>query len=248
MSGYTTAYLCMYIFGSCFHLLSTLWNAVYLGLQLQVTCIAHLLACPVLPSQASQIKYCARRNLKLSKVLELMFRNGLDIPTLSKLTANTDSQQLQFEHKEASEPSHETVSNKVQERKFVDFIWKGNIICLLNSFFFLTKFHWNYAELFPIKDNAIVWEIHGFKSDTCICDFVKFFCDFFPVSGKADVKSATPKHWGISTSLSRNYALCRNAMIGTQNIGQRLCLNHATLYPVFREKSIYSGMSEIWVN
>lgn len=46
-----------------------------------------------------------------------MFRNGLDIPTLSKLTANTDSQQLQFEHKEASEPSHETVSNKVQERK-----------------------------------------------------------------------------------------------------------------------------------
>lgn len=63
------------------------------------------------------------RNLKLSKVLELfMFRNGLDIPTLSKLTANTSSQQLQFERKEASETSHETMSNKVQERKFVDFI------------------------------------------------------------------------------------------------------------------------------
>lgn len=47
---------------------------------------------------------------------------------------------------------------------------------------------------------------------------------------------------------SRNYALCRKVMIGTKNTRQSLCLNYATAYPVLREKSIYSGMSVIWVN
>lgn len=120
-------------------------------------------------------------------------------------------------------------------------IWT-NLICLLNTNQGSPKLLWTFS----IKDNVIVWEIHGFRSNTCICDFAKDYF-FSRVSGKADVKSATPKHWGISISPSRNYPLHRNAMIGTKNTGQSLCL-YTTVYPVFREKSIYSGMSEISVN
>lgn len=59
-SHYTTAHLCVYIFGLCFHLLRTLWNAVYLGLQLQATCAAHLLTCPAFPSQSYRL--CKKEN------------------------------------------------------------------------------------------------------------------------------------------------------------------------------------------
>lgn len=69
-------------FSLCFHLLSTLWNVVNLGLQLQETCAAHPLACPVLLSQSYRLMSQQERKLELSNVLELMFRSTLDIPAL----------------------------------------------------------------------------------------------------------------------------------------------------------------------
>lgn len=66
-SDYTTAQLCMWIFGLCFHLLSTLWNAVYLGLQLSSTLCCSPACMPSLSLTVCQINHCARKKTKAVK-------------------------------------------------------------------------------------------------------------------------------------------------------------------------------------